>query len=224
MRPLVIVRPQPGADTTARAARALGIEAIVMSLFAVEPVAWRAPDPAAFDGLLLTSANAPRCAGAELDQLVILPAYCVGAATAAAARKAGLSVAATGTAGVDALLQSLPADLRLLHLGGADRRAPADATKAISPVTVYGSAELPRPADFAQLEGSVVAIHSPRAGAVLASHVDAAGLDRATIAVAAISAAAAETAGSGWGDLAVAEHPADPELLAISLRLCKKPR
>jgi uroporphyrinogen-III synthase len=36
-----------------------------MPLFAIVPLDWTAPDPAQFDGLVLTSANAVRHAGEE---------------------------------------------------------------------------------------------------------------------------------------------------------------
>ena len=85
MRPLVILRPEPGASATARAAAALGLDPLVIPLFVVEPVEWVAPDPAGFDALLLTSANAIRNGGAELERVRGLPAVCVGEGTAAAA-------------------------------------------------------------------------------------------------------------------------------------------
>ena len=57
-----------------------------MPLFSVESLAWKVPDAASFDALLLTSANAVRQAGAGLTQLRGLPVHAVGAATATAAR------------------------------------------------------------------------------------------------------------------------------------------
>ena len=63
MRPVLVLRPEPGAGETAARARALGLEPIVAPLFAVRPIAWAAPDPAAYDAVMLTSANAARHGG-----------------------------------------------------------------------------------------------------------------------------------------------------------------
>lgn len=223
MKPLVIVRPQPAAEATAQAARAIGLEPLVMPLFAIEPLDWAMPDLRDFDGLLLTSANAPRQAGAQLHKLSHLPAYCVGPATAQAASDAGLLIGATGRANIDSLLQSLSEPLRLLHLAGEERRTPPETAHSIAAIAVYRSAELPRPAGFSHVEGAVVAVHSPRAAALAARHADGAGLDRSKIAIAAISQEAARAAGSGWAAVEAAPEPWDSQLLAISLRLCNKP-
>ncbi|MGD9811804.1 MAG: uroporphyrinogen-III synthase, partial [Sphingobium sp.] len=60
---VLILRPQPGADATAGRAKELGLEPSIYSLFATEPLAWTAPDPAGFDAVLLTSANTLRHGG-----------------------------------------------------------------------------------------------------------------------------------------------------------------
>lgn len=218
MRPLVIVRPEPGASATAEAARAVGLNAVVISLFEVRPLDWQPPDPSRFDSLLLTSANSVRHGGTGLDRLKCLAVHCVGQATAAAARSAGFVVRSVGSAGVDELLQSLDPDLRLLHLCGADRKEPADARQTIEPLPVYEAVELS--VDLAGASGAVVAIHSARAASTFGRNVDSQRLDRATIAVAAISSEAAEAAGSGWERVEAASEPSDAALLAIASRLC----
>ncbi|HEY0629709.1 MAG TPA: uroporphyrinogen-III synthase, partial [Sphingomicrobium sp.] len=68
MRKLLLLRPEPGLSASAERARALGLEVICRPLFEVEPVEWASPDPAAYDGLLLTSANAVRHGGPELGR------------------------------------------------------------------------------------------------------------------------------------------------------------
>lgn len=212
----MILRPEPGASATVAGARAMGLDAFAMPLFAVEPVAWDAPDPSEFDALLLTSANALRHGGSGLEQLLGLPVYAVGQATADAARGAGFAIAGTGDAGVEALLSSIPGNARLLHLCGEHRTA----TAAAPAVPVYRSLELPPPEDLRGLEGQVVAVHSPRAGWRLTELVDQAGIDRTSIRVAAISEAAAKAAGDGWAMCNAAETPDDPALLALAARLC----
>ena len=88
MRRLLVLRPEPGASATVKRARERGLEAVAAPLFEVEPLTWQAPDVDAFDGLLLTSANAVRHGGDELLKLRGLEVYAVGEATADAAASA----------------------------------------------------------------------------------------------------------------------------------------
>jgi len=219
MRRLFILRPEPGAAATVESAREMGLDAIRMPLFALEPVEWAAPDASGFDGLLLTSANAVRHAARQLDKLRGLPVHAVGEATAETARAAGLDIASVGTVGVEQLLGSIDGNLRLLHLCGEHRIAVAT-RQAITALPVYRSAALPPPAGLAQIGRQAVAVHSPRAGSRLAELVDAAGIARSSIRIAAISPAAAAAAGSGWEACEAAETPDDGALLALAARLC----
>jgi uroporphyrinogen-III synthase len=218
MRRVVVLRPEPGASETVARAEKLGLNAVAIPLFEVEAVDWTAPEPAGFDGLLLTSANAVRHGGEQLQSLRGLPVYAVGKSTGEAAREAGFDVKSVGDAGVDRLLGSIEPDLKLLHLCGEDRKAPEEASQNITPVPVYRARPLPQP-DLGAVEGSVVLIHSPRAGRRLAELVD----DHGAIAIAAISEAAAEAAGDGWQTVEAAEKPDDEALLALAARLCNKP-
>lgn len=220
MRPFVILRPEPGASATAEAARKLGLEVLAMPLFEVKLLPWTVPEPDEFDALLFTSANAVRHGGSGLAQLRSLPAYCVGEATAAAARDVGFYVRATGNQGVDALLQSLPADQKLLHLCGSDWRSPSEPRQSIEHVPVYEAVELNPPPKLSEAQGAVVAVHSPRAAATFARLADEAALDRSSIAVAAISAAAAKATGDGWARVGIASEPNDPALLSLAAELC----
>ena len=92
MRRVIVLRPEPGASETVARARQLGLDAVAMPLFEIEALAWAAPSSAAFDGLLLTSANAVRSAGPQLESLRGLAAYADREATAAAARDAGFDI------------------------------------------------------------------------------------------------------------------------------------
>jgi uroporphyrinogen-III synthase len=219
MTRVVVLRPEPGASATVERARERGLDAVAVPLFRVEPVEWRAPEAAAFDGLLLTSANALRHGGEQLQSLRGLQAYAVGDATAQAAREAGFDLAATGEAGVDRLLGSIEDELRLLHLCGADRRQPQDARQAITPVIVYRSEPIEAP-DLTVTSDGLALVHSPRAGARLAELVD----DRASVAIAAISGTAADAVGGCWKSIDVADRPTDDALLALAARLCNKPQ
>jgi len=216
MRRVIVLRPEPGASATVARARELGLDAVAIPLFEVEPVAWEAPDASGFDALLLTSANAVRQGGSELEAFRGLPVHAVGAATAEAARDAGFAIASSGSGGVDELLDSLESGLRLLHLCGEDRRTPAHPRQPVTAIPVYRSRAIDPPPDLGHAIGSVVLIHSPRAGQRFAELV----AERGTIAIAAVSGAAAVVVGTGWGEIQVAPEPSDDALLALAARLC----
>jgi uroporphyrinogen-III synthase len=218
MRRVVVLRPKPGASETVKRARELGLEPVSVPLFEVEAVEWTMPD-GAFDGVLLTSANAVRQAGEQLQKLRALPAYTVGEATAEAARDAGFDVAATGYDGVERLLGSIDPGLRLIHLCGEDRKSAPDARQEIEPVAVYRSRAIQAPA-LGDVNGSVALVHSPRAGSRLGELVK----DKASIAVVAISKAAANAVGEGWEVVTAADKPTDDAVLALAAELCNKPQ
>jgi uroporphyrinogen-III synthase len=212
MRPLVILRPEPGATVTAERARTLGLEATKLPLFDVRPLTWAAPDPTQFDAILMTSANAARHGGTELDKLKALPVHAVGEATATAAREAGFTVIHTGSGGVSNLIAAIAKGDRLLHLAGRDHRE----TRATQTIAVYESAALSAPGKLDELGDAVIAVHSTRAGRRLAEILD----ERAGIRIAAIAAPAAEACGPGWERVEVAEVPTDEAVLALAARLC----
>jgi len=218
MQRVLVLRPEPGASATVERARSRGIDANSVPLFEIEPIAWNAPDAAQFDGLLVTSANAIRTAGDRLQTLRGLPVYAVGGATAEAAREAGFTIKAIGESNVDALLDSLETDLKLLHLCGEDRRDAHVARQEITPVVVYRSKPTAAP-DLSSARGAIALIHSPRAGRRFAELVK----DRSQVAIAAISRAAAEELAGGWKSLDIADQPTDEALLALAWRLCNNP-
>ncbi len=219
MRPLVVLRPEPGATTTCEAAIEAGLQPLAIPLFAIQPVAWAAPDPAAFDGLLLTSANALRHGGAELGKFRGLTVFAVGEATAADSRDAGFEVHVTGNGGVEELLGNTDPGLRLLHLCGEQWREPASPRPSITHLPVYRAVELPTP-NLSGISGAVVAVHSPRAGARLAHLADQLGIDTSATAIVSISHEAARAAGGGWEQVVTADEPNDGALLALAARLC----
>lgn len=215
---MLVLRPEPGASVTVARARELGLDPVSVPLFHVEAIDWTAPDPAAFDGVLLTSANAIRHGEQQLKKLRGMKAYAVGQATADAALDAGFEVAAFGQAGVDRLLGSIEADLRLLHLCGTDRHEPDAARQEIVPIPVYRASAIEE-ANVSPYSRCVALLHSPRAARRFAALVHR----RDGIALAAISEAAADAAGEGWLSVDVADAPSDEALLALAARLCDKP-
>lgn len=215
---LLVLRPEPGASATVERALQYGLQAVAISLFRTEPIAWKAPEPQLYDGLLLTSANAARLGGEQLARLRSLKVYAVGDATAAAAIKAGFEIAITGAFGVDHLLKAVDPGLRLLHLCSFDRRDPVAPKQAITPVIVYRSTPIERAA-LPVHPADVALIHSPEAGRRFAELV----ITREEISIAAISMAAARAAGGGWATVKIASEPSDDALLALASSLCNKP-
>lgn len=211
MRRVVVLRPEPGAGATAEAARALGLDAVALPLFAVWPIDWRAPAEG-LDGIVATSANAFRHGGGELERLRGFPVHAVGAATAEAARAAGFTVATVGTSGARALAEALPPG-RYVHLTGVHHMALA----GVPALACYESVAIDPPPPLGALSGALALVHSPRAGERLAELV----AERGSTAIAAISEAAAAACGTGWASVAVAEAPADAALLALAARLCQ---
>ena len=221
--PLIVTRPEPGNAATIQRARAMGFPAHAMPLFAARPVGWRAPAAQDFDALLLTSAFAAREAGPEIARLATLPVYAVGDATARAAEAAGLTVAMTGTADAQPLLDAMVSqDIRaILWLCGRDRSAFDACGAAITPLPCYALDPVAPPAEWAALIAApaVLLAHSARAARRISDLVGAA---RAHLSPAAKSPAAAAAAGEGWRDIAVADRPDDVAILAQARALWHK--
>jgi uroporphyrinogen-III synthase len=209
---LIILRPEPGASETAARARAMGLDPVVAPLFAITAVAGPPVDSSRFQAVLLTSANGARHAP---DGLAALPCFAVGERTAAAARSAGFCDVSTGPCdGAAAAGMMAAAGVeRALHLCGLDHVAIEAEGVEIERRVVYSAEPVPR----GRFEGPAAAmIHSARAGARFAQLAG----DRARIAIAAISPAAAAAAGSGWAAKAVAAAPRDQALLELAAKLC----
>jgi len=223
MTRLLILRPEPGATVTAARAAERGLHPWIAPLFVVRSVAWEPPDPAGFDALMLTSANALRHGGPDLDRFRHLPVYAVGAATAAAAAQSGFADVHTGAGDAAALVAMMREGgvRRPLHLAGREHRAP-DAPFPVEHRVVYAAEPVDALSDEARmaLDGDAIALlHSPRAAGHFAELLRKEGIDPATVRVAAISAAAVV---GRWREVAIAESPDDAALLAAAARLCDK--
>lgn len=224
---LLIIRPQPGNDASARRAREAGVEPVQLPFFEVRPLEWDAPDAGQFDALLISSANAVRHAGDALAAYTTLPVHAVGRNSADAVTEAGLTLASTGTKGVDDALQMARAagHRRLLWLAGEDQTPfDAPANLQIEMRVVYASepAELPAGAHDVIAGSDIVALHSARAAHAFAAFADANGIARHNIRLAAFSESIAEAAGAGWRGIAIAERPEDEALLSAARALVKQ--
>lgn len=227
MLPLIVIRPEPGCTATVSAARAAGLDPQGFPLFAVIAKSWQAPPPDQFDALLLGSANAVRAAGPGLAALSRLPTYCVGEATAQAARAAGLSVAATGRGGLQGALALLAPDhRRLLRLAG-EERVPLTLPDGVTMTerVVYASRAQPMPPELAVLlaRPALIALHSGEAAHHLAAECVRLGLRRALHSLCVLAPRVASAAGPGWREVAVASEPSDAALLALARQMCQEP-
>jgi uroporphyrinogen-III synthase len=179
-----ITRARPGADATAARVRALGHEPFVAPLLEVR----RAPDVrldlSGVAALAFTSANAVR-AFAELSEERGLRVFAVGAATAQAAKAAGFRHVLSADGDVAALAEGIAARRSeiggvVLHPGAADPAG--DLAGALAPsgvevrqITLYETVEATLSSDeIAALQQIDVAlVHSPKAGEVLATVLQA---------------------------------------------------
>lgn len=223
---ILIIRPQPGNDASARRARDAGFTPIQLPFFEMRTRSWDAPDPARFDALLITSANAVRHAGAQLNLFRLLPVHSVGGNSAEAVQAAGLNLATTGTDGVTMALENarIAEHRHLLWLAGEDQtEIEVPAGVHIETRIVY-AADPVQPGDIARkqtCEADIVALHSARAARHFAAFADCQRLGRGTICLAALSPAIARAAGDGWRGIALADRPDDRALLSAARALVK---
>ena len=220
---LLILRPEPGATATAQRAQRLGLIAVCYPLFEVRPCTWEAPDPAGFDAMLLTSANAVRNAGPNLALYRHLPVYAVGEQTAAAARELGFNVAGVGRSGVQAMaeLMAARAHSRVFHPAGRDRTEFNPGPLVIVRRSVYEAVEAGTAEGLAASmpQEAVALVHSPRGAKRLARLIPM--IERRHLHLLAISPAVLDAAGAGWASAACAPRPDDEALLALAAALCK---
>ncbi len=223
MKPLVILRPEPGASDTVAAARALGLDAYACPLFRVGPIAWAFDATIPYDAVFVTSANALRHGGEHLGALHGFPLLAVGAATAEAARAAGFTDIVTGESD-GAALAELAAALgyhHLLHLAGDPHTQITHPPLIFDVKITYQTIEIEElQYFFRRLERPCVTlVHSPRAGRRLAALMP---LDaRANTAIVAISEKAALAVGEGWASTSWPSLPLAAAMLDLALPLCR---
>lgn len=232
---VVVTRPEHQAAATAERLAARGHAAIPAPLLAFRghPEAIPVDRADAFAGVVLTSQNAVR-ALAETPRrgaLLALPAFAVGAATAAAARAAGFAAVESAGGDADALARTLAArpalaGRRLLHLVGRDKATAlgpllAPARIAVEEAVAYAMEAVAAPPEglraAARTGADALLVYSPRTARVLAALVaaDPALAPLCAVPAVAISQAAARPlADGGWRTIRVAETPSEPAMLA----------
>lgn len=140
---ILITRPEPDAERTAAALRARGHEVVIMPLLRIEPVADAELGAGPWGAVLVTSANACRVLAAHknIAGLIGLPAFAVGARTAAAARAAGFSEVVSADRDVAELARLVATrmsgtSLPLLYPAGEERAGNLEAALAAHGFTV----------------------------------------------------------------------------------------
>lgn len=119
---IAITRALPEAEASAKRIRALGAEAIVAPLLTISPRPF-STDIAGAQALVFTSLNGVRAfASASAERAI--PVFCVGDASAEAAREAGFRHVASADGDIGALAALVSATLTpsagpLIHVGGA---------------------------------------------------------------------------------------------------------
>ena len=218
-RPVIVLRPEPGASATVARAKAMHLDARACPLFEARGIAWSCPDPAAFTAILFTSANGARLCGPGRQRYIHLPAFAVGDATAEAARETGFTSVITGESNIAQLVAKIATlgKHRLLHLSGAEVSEVDFMGIEVERRIVYDTITLPPTATMLETlsAGGIALVHSARAGERLAEVA----LDRGGLSLVAISARAAEAAGTGWQRLVIADHPRDEAVLEAAARL-----
>lgn len=220
---LLLTRPEAASRrflTACEAARRGPVPAVLSPVMAIRPVEVRLEEPPA--ALILTSENGAVRAG----ELGLAPrlAWCVGARTAAEARRAGLHAVEAGPDAeglLAALLEARPAG-PLLHLRGEHARGRlaerlrAAGIEARDAVAYRQEALAPEPEARAALSGRdplVAPIFSPRSAALLAAWDP-----RAPLHVVALSPAVAEAARALRPEsLAVAGAPESEAMVTATL-------
>lgn len=221
MKPLLVLRPQPGADETAKRAAAQGLAPLVIPMFEVRAMPWSTDPTTPYDAVFITSSNGLKFIDKNLIFLKNLPILCVGEATAEAARRAGLSDVTAGTDGAAALADLAAASgyHHLLWLAG-EPHAPVSHPDLIFDVKiVYETIELDIDVQVQEVtqQPLIALAHSPRAARRFAGLV----AERRHIDLVAISEKAAIAAGPGWASVDWPDAPSDPAMLEIAAPLCR---
>lgn len=110
---VLVTRPQPGAARTAERLGRAGFEPVLLPLTEIRHLPLHAADwPARPDAVAVTSANALRALTPDIvNRLADIPIYCVGRATAAAARRIGFRHVREGSGDATGLAGRLVGDL-----------------------------------------------------------------------------------------------------------------
>jgi uroporphyrinogen-III synthase len=222
IRPLLILRPQPGNDASAEQATALGIEVMQLPLFEIVPAEDQPAPDGPFDALLVTSPNGARYGEALIRKFAHLPVYVVGEASAEAVRQSGAQTIIVGGGNAVSTIPIIveAGHQRILHVCGEETRPFDPLGLRITRHIVYRSEarDMRRHTKaLVTMPSCVIAVHSPAAGRRLNALLPPSCRNHFVLA---ISDAAAQAAGSGWRRVVVSPEPNDSALLHVATSLC----
>jgi len=131
---ILVTRPLPDGETTARALRAKGYEVLVAPMLRFEPVAHHDEGDASYGAIIVTSANALRAIESRLSgsPLLKLPLFAVGEHTAEAAHRCGFANVISARSDAVGLRERILASVK------------AKALKKTSPLLYFAGADLAR--------------------------------------------------------------------------------
>jgi uroporphyrinogen-III synthase len=230
---LLVTRPEPECERTARALRGRGHEVLVLPLLRIEALADADLGSGPWAAIIFTSANAVRgiAAHRRFGELAGVPAYVVGTSTRTAAMAAGFAeVRSAGGALVDLvrLIVGEPPAARLPLLYPAGREHTGDLAEELRPhgwrvdtVIIYRAVmveQLPPPICAALAAGEVEAVlhYSARTAQAFLAAAAAAGIDGANRFkhLCLSSAVAAPLVAAGAENVQVAVAPKEEALFA----------
>jgi uroporphyrinogen-III synthase len=229
---VLLTRPRPDAEETARLLVAQGIEAVIAPLIDISDISGATVDLAAVQAILVTSANGVRALSRAMQERD-LPIYTVGDASARVAADCGFTDVTSAGGDVSALAALVRMKLdplagALVHVSGSAIAGDLGAELASIQYVVRRSQlyqsrivdTLPETARNALTEGSIDAalFYSPRTASQFAKLVAAAGLQEHCRQVVAccLSPAVAETlAALTFAEIRIAEAPDQDHLLAV---------
>lgn len=242
---ILVTRPAPDNEITARALAARGHATLLAPMLRFEAVTFRDDGETAYDGVILTSANAVRAlAGhAACERLAKLPAFAVGEHTSDIAREAGFKIVAVAkgdAASLRELLLSRVASRKLkksavlCHLAGADLAHDFGADPALRNFTVVKHvvyrmtpvADFPPAVAEAFRAGTIAAVlhYSRRSARAFLDAARAAGVEVTALALpqCCISdAVAGVLREAGATQVAAAQMPNEPALFTALDRMVK---
>ena len=148
-------------------------------------------------------------------------------AAAAAARAAGFPVAATGTGGLQSVLDAIAPACRLLRIAG-DERVPLTPPEGVIVTEVVAYESLPLPLDPAAPRiasgKALVLLHSAATARHFAAECDRLSLPRGAVTLAALGPRIAGAAGGGWAAVHIAASPDESTFLQLAFDLCEQAR
>jgi uroporphyrinogen-III synthase len=236
----LITRPRDEAEALAALLARRGIEAVIEPMIEIVERHAALPDLAGVQAILCTSANGVRALARTSGERG-LPVFAVGDATAREAREAGFHTVESAGGTVDDLTRLvaqrlLPVDGKLLHAAGSEVAGDLTALLgargfAIERVVLYEA----RAVDALTLmtarlidDGAIdlALFFSPRAAAIFARLVEAAGVAGGLAATAAVSISRAADAALGlspFRERAIAAAPTQAALLELVGEVANQP-